>query len=91
MKNAGRASKVILAVVMASALSACAQEGNGKVAAEIQSDRESLLATDGLIHLQESPAFPVDDQKTPFAMMDDRADRARAGEKPLRLDEPRKP
>ena len=91
MNNAGRTSNVLLALVMASALSACAHEEGNVKSAEIQADKESLLAAGGLIHLQESPAFPVDDKKTPFAMMEDRTERARASDKPLRLDEPRKP
>jgi hypothetical protein len=88
MKNASRARRLLFTALLASFLSGCVQvEGNAKRAGEIQSDKESLRGSYGLIHLRESPAFPVDEKKRPFAMIDDRTDRARASEKPIRIEE----
>ena len=88
--NTSRIVKVVFAALIASVPAACTrEEGKAKPTAEIQSDTEGLRASNGLIRLQESPVFPVDETKKPFAMIDDRADKVRAGDKPLRMEEQR--
>jgi hypothetical protein len=88
MKNESRTSHVLLAVLIASLLSGCSHvESSARRAAEIQSDKEGRRGQYGLIHLRESPAFPVDDRKRPFAMIDDRTDKSRTSEKPMRIEE----
>jgi hypothetical protein len=69
-------------------LSACMhQETKGTADPAMLSDKEPIQTPGGLMRLQERPAFPVDDKKRPFAMIDDGAVRAPASGKPVSLQE----
>lgn len=79
MINASKTLTVIWTALVALLLSACS--------AEILSDRETAPAAHALIHLQEPPAFPMDDSKRPFAAIADRDKRAPVGDAPFSLEE----
>jgi hypothetical protein len=92
MTNASRIV-VVLAAFAASLLWGCRDQSrktdeNTPNAAEILADREDVPAANALIRLQEEPAFPVDEQGRPFAMVGDGDERlAAASDKPLSLEE----
>jgi hypothetical protein len=62
-------------------------EGNYRRVAEIQADTEGLRGPFGLVRMSETPPFPVDERKRPYAMLDDRAEKPRASEKPIAIEE----
>ena len=90
-----KATTVVLAAFAISVIAACRERvpatppSTGEPAREILADNGAPSAASNLIRLEESPSFPVDAQKRPFAMISDSDQRAAvASDKPIVLDEP---
>jgi len=82
--------RCLAAALMTLSLSACSNAGGQRAAGSataMQLDEGAIPAPHALIRLQERPAFPVDENKRPFAMIDDRSDKPRAGDKALSIQE----
>lgn len=90
MKNNSRICVYLATGLITLLLSACFQACNknaGTADSAMLLDKSATSAPHALIRLQERPVFQTDDRKKPFAMIDDRSDKIRAGDNPLTIRE----
>ncbi len=90
MKNNSRICVYLATGLITFLLSACFQTSNknaGIADTAMLLDKSATPAPHALIRLQERPVFQIDDRKRPFAMIDDRSDKIRAGDDPLTIRE----